>query len=361
MSQTSKRSGRNSGKALPPPPRRTSSQKAAAILALLDPETLQQLTGRLPEKHRDRLLTAVRSLRMVDVAEQKRIAAEFAKELARGQNAVRGTDEVATELRTALFPEPELLPDLGIEMQTETELDFGDNKVSIWEEVGSMPASVLVKFFTGKSSSVISVAMSCLPDDLVSELMAELDEPAVKAAMVHLANNGAPNPLAIEAVENLLREGLLQGDEPIVESEGNPNADKVANYLNRMVSSRRDAVLDELDKELSAEDAAEIRAKVLSFGALSDRLPRSAIPQVLREIDEKTMLTALHFGSKKDKETVDYLLANISQRMAGQYREKMEELGDIDEEDGEKAQSTFICKILSMADAGSIDLISAMG
>ncbi|MEM9232842.1 MAG: hypothetical protein AAGA69_01225, partial [Pseudomonadota bacterium] len=85
---------------------RTPSEKAAAVLALLDPETLQQLTGRLPERHRDRLLAAVKNLRMVDVQEQKRIAQEFAQDVARGRNAVRGNDNIAERLKTTLFKDP---------------------------------------------------------------------------------------------------------------------------------------------------------------------------------------------------------------------------------------------------------------
>ncbi|MEM9233525.1 MAG: FliG C-terminal domain-containing protein, partial [Pseudomonadota bacterium] len=237
--------------------------------------------------------------------------------------------------------------------------ETGDKAATVWDKVAEFPASTLVKFFDGKSSSVLSVAMCCLPDDLVSELVGELDEAAVKAAMVHLASNGDPNPVAITAVENLLTEELLESDEPVAEAEGGGNADKVAGYLNRMISSRRDAVLEALESELSDDDIAAIRAKVLSFPALESRLPRSAIPMILREIDEKTLFTALKYGGKKDKAVVDYLLGNISQRMAGQYREQMEEMPEVEEEAGEKAQSTLIVMILSMADDGKIELITA--
>lgn len=358
MSSTQPSAPKRTGKALPSP-KRTPAQKAAAILALLEPETLQKLTGRLSERHREKLLEAVRSLSMVDVQEQKRIAQEFALDVARGRNAVRGNEDIAERLKNALFHEPdtdEEMPGFEPQFEIDEDIEFG---TSIWDEISNIPAVTLVKFFSGKSSAVLSIALYHLPDDLVSELVGELDEAAVKAAMIHLGTSGVPNPVAVSAVENLLREELLENDDPAAiadTGEGNPNADKIAGYLNRMISSRRDAVLDALDGELSEEDAALIRSKVLSFAGLEARLPRSAIPMVLREIDEKSMLTALKYGMIKDASVVDYLLANISQRMAGQYREKMEEMPDIDEETGEKAQSSFICMILGMADDGKIEL-----
>lgn len=356
---SSGKSDKSSGKALPSP-ERTPAQKAAAVLALLDEDTLQRLAGRLPDRHRDRLLNAVRSLRKVDVHEQRRIAQEFAKEMARGRNAVRGNDDVAERLKAALFQEP--LEELPFEMG-DAMGDFDDpaeeEETSVWDRVAELPPPVLVGFFNGKSSSVLSIAMSQLPDDLVTELTGELDEAAVKAAMVHFATNGKPNPVAIDAVARLLEEELLNSDEPMAEvSVGgvNSNLDKVAGYLNRMISSRRDATMEALRQELSAEDMAILEAKVLSFPALEDRLPRSAIPMVLRELDEKTLLVVLKYGTKTASSAVDYLLNNISQRLAGQYREKMDEMPDIDEEKGEKATSQFICKILAMADEGKFSL-----
>lgn len=362
-------------KAALPAPKRSRAQKAAAVLALLENDTLQQLAGKLPDRHRDRLLDAVKSLRRVDISEQKRIAQEFARELARGRNAVRGNDVTAERLKEALFQEEEELDfgdgeggmlDFGLPLDLDIDLsgdgdEDGDGAAggSVWQRVEGMPVASIAKFFGGKSSSVLSVAMSCLPDDFVSEMMTELDEAAVKGAMVHLATNGKPNPFAISAVEALLEEELFSDDAALAaDGEGNANTDRVAAFLNRMVSSRRDAVLEALDAELSEEDAKLIRSKVLSFTALGERLVRSAIPLVLREIDEKTLLVALQYGNKSDKTVVDYLLANISQRMAAQYREKMEALGDVDEETGETAQSQFLCMVLGLADDGKIDLLT---
>lgn len=353
---------RKSDKALPGP-QRTPAEKAAAVLALLDEDSLQKLAGRVPEKHRQRLLDAVRRLRIVDVHEQRRIAQEFAQQLAKGKNAVRVDESMADRLKRVLFEEgveeAEDEPEAVEEPEEEEEEEAEPS--AVWDDVAKLPVAALVQFFSGKSSSVLSIALSSLPDDLVSELTGELDEGAVKAAMLHLATNGAPNPVAVGAVEHLLREELLNSDDAITDSSSNSNADKVAGYLNRMVSSRRDAIMDALREELPEDEMAAIEAKVLSFPALETRLPRSAIPMVLRELDEKSMLTALKYGSKQHSAAVEYILKNISQRMAGQYREKMDEMPEVDEDTGERALSKFICLILSLADDGKIELLTPEG
>ena len=345
-------------------PKRTSAQKAAAVLALLDDETLRKLAGRLSDRHKTKLLSAIKDLKIVDVKEQKRIAQEFAVEVARGRNAMRGSETVAERLQAALFSDSAVRhhgedgDGIGPE-EPEEEAAEPVTGSAVWGEVAKLPVAILAQFFSGKSSSVLSVAMHALPDDVVSEMVAELDEADVKAAMVHLATNGKPNPVAVGAVENLLSEELLNPDEPIADIKGsNPNVDRVAGFLNRMISSRRDKLMASLREELPEDEMAEIEARVLSFAALEQRLPRSAIPMVLRELDEKAMLTALKFANEKHSNSVDYLLKNISQRMAGQYREKMDEMPKIDEEEGEKALSKFVCTILDLADAGKFELLT---
>lgn len=344
-------------------PSHSRPQMAAAVLTLLDDETLQQLCGRLSEKNRDRLFEAIRSLRKVEVPEQIVIAKNFEAALEKSRNAVRPNDSVVERLSLTLFPEPEPEPIEEAEPEPEEEPEPEVVQIEpsvLWQKVTSLPIPALVKFFSGKSSSVLSVAISCMPDDVASNMIGELDQEAVKAAMVHAAINGTPNPVAVEAVEQLIEIELFSTDTAITaDTDETSNAGRVANYLNRMVSSRRDAILSALENELDEDTISSIKDKVLSFGALKDRLPRSAVPNILRVVDEKALLTALKYAMKKDGEVVDYMMANISQRMAVQYREKMDEMSDIEEEVGEKAQSGLICKILELADEGTIELVLA--
>jgi flagellar motor switch protein FliG len=340
-------------------PARTSAQKAAALLALLDDNTLRQLQGRVPERHRDKLLESVKALSSVTVAEQRKLVEEFAERLKRERNALRGDDEVARRLKSTLFQEFEF-PQLEVADDL-AQLAGGMQEETVWDLAGRRSVAELIRFFEARPASVFAIALRQFPEDLASEIASGLSIEKARDAVVHVATTRKLNPLATEAVESLLREELLAAkddDDDAPAGDGaNPNAGRVAGILNRLTSSRRDTVLEALRGELEDGDLGDIEDKVLKFEALEDRMPRNAIPILFRELDQKTMLTAVKFGLDRNMPVAEYLLKNISQRLAGQYREQMDAMPAIDEDEGEKAQSKMICFVLQMADEGRINLL----
>lgn len=339
---------------------RPAAQKAAAILALLDDETLQKLAGRFPDRHRDKLLAAARSLRGVDRREQKRIAHEFAGELTALRGALKGGDDTAQRLEGALFLPP-----------PEPEMEFEPTPMalappSLWDRVAEVPTQKLIGFLSSMPPAVVSLILGRLPEKVVGELINEVEDGVVADSVVHMAANPKGHPIAVEAVEHLVETRLLavaEDDEADAASSGpaptdGAHADRVAGLLNRMVSRRRDTILTRLGNEVEEATVTEIMSRVLTFSSLEDRLPRNAIPTLLREIDEKTLLRALKSAQVNATPVVEYLLANISQRLAVQYREKLDALEPLDEDAGEKAQSAFICELLALAEDGRITLLS---
>lgn len=357
MSQTSPQSQSDQTEQ-PEKPRfssRPPAEKVATVLALLDNKTLQSLSGRIPDHVRDRLLEVARNLKSVPHEEQQRIAKEFVERLSQGRNAVRGSDTVAKRLDGLLFSKNPALP-APEEEEDDEEIESPEGPATIWDKLSEVPPKVLINFFKEKPPILVSIAMRQLKPDVASEVASQLPEDLAKDGLVQIATMNEPNEIAIEAVERLLEAELLGEDAPTGD-ESNPGADQLAAILNRLTSTRRDMILEELKNQLSGDKLAEVVSKVLTFDALEDRLPRSAIPVVFREIDEKELLTALNFAAEKNSPVADYMLNNISQRLAGTYREKMADMASVSVDDGEKAQSKIICKILEFVGEGRITLI----
>ncbi|MEM9988565.1 MAG: FliG C-terminal domain-containing protein [Pseudomonadota bacterium] len=343
-------------------PARTKAQKAAAILALLDDDSLTALAGRLSEDHRDRLIDAVSSLQSVSTEEQKRIAQEFATQFAQERNSLRGSEEHANRLGKLLFHDPNAVPQLEMDPSLNEE-EEGEVPETLWDRVAKLPPKDITAFLADKPMVVASIAMRCLPPDAASEVAGILPEEMTRDGLIQIAAGGKPNPLAVEAVEQLFNHGLLAKSNDDEDGSGDGpssgSSDMIANILNRLTATRREMVLEALHSQLSQDEAADIASKVLSFDSLEERLPRNAIPILFREIEETELLTALKFTLSQGKPIADYLLANISQRMAAQYKEKMETMPVSEEEEGEKSQSRVICKILEMSDSGKITLLES--
>lgn len=343
---------------------RRPSEKAAAILALLDEKSLSSLSGKVAEKHRDQLVNTASSMRSIPQAELRRIAHEFAIRLSKERNAVRGSDSVAQRLQSSLFV-PEFEPmDFAAPEVFDGEDDIGEDG-PFWERIANLSMRKLINYFEDKSATVLAIALQNLPADTASELSAELDDNLVKDSVLLIATAGKLNPLAVEAVESMLETALLaksdDGADAEEETEGNPNADTVADLLNRLTNKRREKILESLKATLPDDEMGEIASKVLSFEALEYRLPRNAIPVLFREVAENDILVAIKYAAARNDPVAEYLLGNISQRLATTYREKMEGMGEIGEEKGEKAQSSVICKLLMIVEQGSIKLLDYDG
>lgn len=335
------------------PAPRTPAQKAAAVLALLDDKTLEQLAGRFPDRHRERLIENVKALRSVRVDEQQKIAREFAARIEAERDALRANDETVSRLSSTLFitepPAFSIADNLGDA--------FAPEDLPIWERVAQKPISDLVAFFAARPATVFSVALANLPNDISSEIAGELPEDLVKDTMILVAEGTKLNPLAVEAVEKLLEETLLSLEDDGGGGDPSKNIDTIASMLNRMVSSRRESVMAALKANMDADAIALLDTKVLSIATLEDRVPRNAIPILFREIDEVSIMKALKYTQGTNPDTVDYLLRNISQRLATTFKDRMEGMASPPELEGEKAQSAMICKILALADEGRIELL----
>lgn len=336
---------------------RPSREKAAAILATLGEDQLLRLQGKLPDYMKEKVTEAVRSLRSVPKDELAAIATEFATRFARERNAIKGGDEAASRLDGTLFDsEPDFEP---IEFDQVLEgPDDSDDPLSGWKEISELPIDRLNKFFAAKPSIIVSVALRYLEETVASELSGMLPDDLAKDALVQVAISPEPNPLAVQTVEQMVRSALMT-EEVVEDDDVNPSAEKIANILNRLTATRREMVLTDLKEQLSASQYQDIMSRVLTFDALSERLPRSAIPILFRELEEKPLLTSIRFAQQSGAEVGDYLLNNISQRMAGQYRETMERMAPTDQDESEKAQSAVVCKVLELAEAGRIDLLEA--
>jgi len=100
---------------------------------------------------------------------------------------------------------------------------------------------------------------------------------------------------------------------------------------------------------------------MLIIDDLPSRLPPTAINIVFKELPKDKLLAALKAGKEQSPTAVEFLLANISQRMADQYREEIEELPELSEKAGDKAVTVMMGLISKLDRDGRIKLLKKPG
>ncbi|ADM09308.1 possible flagellar motor switch protein (fliG) [Parvularcula bermudensis HTCC2503] len=335
------------------PPSLRPAEKAAIVLALVTEKSLEKLKGRFPDIHRERLIEVAETLRRVGPSEQEAVLREFTAEV-RGEGPLRGGTRVADRLASILFEDGDPMDDFPT-MQLAFD-PFGDSDPTIWDELADEKPDRLAGMLAEASPAIVSVILQHVQPEFGSEVLRRLEEKRANETMLHLAKTTISAAAAEQAVEDYLREELEKAG-----LAGGPDAEAilpVTEILNRLAGNRREEIIKALEAELPAPSVDLMKEQLLSFDALPDRLPRSAVPVVFREFDEKTVLTALRFAQDQGSGAAEWLLSNISQRLADQIREKVTALPSINPEDGEAAQTKVVCGILDRVTLGTITLIS---
>ena len=114
---------------------------------------------------------------------------------------------------------------------------------------------------------------------------------------------------------------------------------------------------------LEAEDAAfaaEVRKAIFTFVHLPARVVARDVPKIIRLVDQPVLITALTGAQANGEQAAaaEFLLANMSQRMAQTLREDMAARGKVKDKEGEAAMSAVITAVRQLEAAGELVLNS---
>jgi flagellar motor switch protein FliG len=132
--------------------------------------------------------------------------------------------------------------------------------------------------------------------------------------------------------------------------------ERIGAILNVSLSATRDDVLNGLD-ETDKSFATEVRRAIFTFIHIPARIDARDIPKVTRAVDPISLVTALAAATGDLEPVADFILANMSQRMAAQLKEEIAARGKIKEKDGEAAMTEVITAIRELADNREIVLL----
>jgi flagellar motor switch protein FliG len=326
--------------------RLTRRQKAAIIVRFLINEGAEVPLSDLPDALQGTLTTQMGSMRYVDRTTLISVVTEFAAELeGMGLTFPHGVAGALTALDGRISPQTasRLRKEAGVRQ-------FGDP----WEQVRAADLDDLVPIVLAESIEVAAVMLSKLDVTRAADLLSRLPGDKARRVTFAVSHTGAVTPGAVDRIGLSLAAQL--NDMPETAFADGP-ANRIGAILNSTPSALRDDVLTGLD----AEDqvfAAQVRRAIFTFAHVPARVNPTDVPKVTREVENAVLVTALAAASAVDLAMVaDFILENMSRRMADALREEMEELGSIKPKEGEEAMTQVVNAVRRLAAAGEITLI----
>ncbi|MEM6481782.1 MAG: FliG C-terminal domain-containing protein [Pseudomonadota bacterium] len=330
-----------------PPSGLSRAQKAAIIVRFLLNEGADVPINELPDELQRKLTTQMGTMRFVDRTTLGEVVAEFAAEVeSMGLTFPRGVAGALTALdgRISQQTAHRLRKEAGVRQ-------FGEP----WEQVCAAPKEALLEIIQSESIEVAAVLMSKLDVTRAAELLGQLPGALARRIAYEISQINSVTPDAVDRIGLSLASQLHEVPD-VAFSEG-PDK-RVGEILNCSTAETRDDVLTSLD-EKDESFAARVRKAIFTFVNVPDRVSELDLPNIVRDLDRDTMLRAFAHAQQdpQTNNTVEFVLGNISGRMADALREEISDLDKVSKKDGEAAMTEVVNTIRRMEAAGDIVLV----
>ena len=328
----------------------TMPEKAAVIIALLGADKAGPVVEKIEDRHLRAFMSALENLQQIPRESMLAVVADFITEMNTRRSGFRGGPAAAKELAESLFEEERAAQLFGAPPPPPAPKTPADE---VWSTLKNKKITDIAGYLKKQRPQVISIILSQFSTDKAGEVLGELPEELSIACVKEMSRDTAIDQRTLDAIAELIQIEFLASDG---EEDGQSSIAFVSEVLGILPRDRRDIMLDTLEKSDPAQ-AEMIKRKMLTFEDLTSRLPTTAIPILFRDFDQAKLLRVLKAGAEQEPDVIEYFYANISQRMAGQFKEQVEEMGDLTQKEADGAISGLMGFISTLERQKRITLI----
>lgn len=325
----------------------TPRQKAAVIVRYLLTDGTTLPISSLPEHMQAALAEQMALMRLIDRTTLDEVVAQFLAELEAVGLSFPGGIEGAIAMMDGHISQS-AASRLRRMASTSSKLDP-------WERITALPVERLLPILADEAVEVGAVLLSKLPVARAADILGRLPGERARRVAYAVSLTGKVDPETVRRIgAALLAE--LDNQPPRAFDQG--PVERVGAILNVSPAATREDVLLGLEDE-DAGFAAQVRRAIFTFIHIPARLnPRDA-PKITRMVDQPLLVTALASAEGKPGlgEAAEFLLADISQRLAQGLREEMAAKGPIKDRDADEAMTAIISAIRTLEAAGELTLI----
>lgn len=319
-------------------------EKAAVIVRLLLAEGFDLPIATLPADMQADLAAQIARMRLVDRATMESVLREFLTMLEQAGLAFPdGIDGVLALM------DGHLSQDAAARLRRQT-AGAGDP----WDRLSALPPERLLPVLQDEAPETAAVVLSKLPVPKAADLLSRLPGDRARRIAFAVSRTAATAPETVQRIGQALLQDL---DAAPPRAFATGPVERVGAMLNLSPSATRDALLDGLEAE-DAGFAAAVRKAIFTYAHIPARLSPRDAPKVIRATDPAALVTALAAGPP---EVAEFLLANISARLADGLREDVAAQPAAAADAADRAMLSVVTAIRQLEEAGDLALIPPPG
>ncbi|PWR03032.1 flagellar motor switch protein FliG [Meridianimarinicoccus roseus] len=330
---------------MPRRPALSRRQKAAIIVRLMLKEGANLKLDALPEAMQIELTHEMGAIRTIDRDTLHSVIEEFMADVNDLGVAFPGGLEGALEVLDGALSAANLR-----RIRRETGVVVAGDP---WEMINRLPVEDLAAIVQRESTEIAAVILSKLPVATSALLLGQVPADIARRITYAVSHTEMIDPETVRTIGHAIASQVAE-ESPRAFDDAPVN--RIGAILNSSRSETREGVLVSLEEQ-DAELSAKVRKTIFTFANVSQRVEARDIPKVTRAVDQATLITALASADETDGDAADFILNNMSQRMAAQLREDMGERGKVKPTEADEAKARVIAAIRDLEQAGELSLI----
>ena len=326
----------------------TSREKAAVIVRYLLSEGAPIALTSLPDQMQTALAEQMGQMRRIDRTTLGAVVDEFLNELEQlGLSFPGGLDGALAVMGAHISPNA---------ASRLRRMAGGMSRADPWERIVVMAAEDLLPVLQDESIEVAAVLLSKLPVPKAADLLGKLPGDKARRIAYAVSLTGNVDPDTVHRIGKSL---ALQLDQKPPKAFDVGPVERVGAILNVSTAGTRDDVL----KGLEAADAGfaeQVRKAIFTFAHIPTRLMARDVPKLIRAVDQPVLVTALAAAQAVPEQATvaEFLLTNMSQRMAQGLREDVAQRGKVKDKEADEAMSAIVQVIRTLEASGDVVLIT---
>ena len=326
----------------------TPPEKAAVIVRYLLSEGASISLTALPDQMQTALAEQMGQMRRIDRTTLGAVVEEFLAELEQlGLSFPGGLDGALAVMGAHISPNA---------ASRLRRMAGGMSRADPWERLVMLDAEELLPVLQEESIEVAAVLLSKLPVPKAAELLGKLPGDRARRIAYAVSLTGNVDPDTVHRIGKSL---AMQLDQRPPKAFDVGPVERVGAILNVSAAGTRDDVLRGLDQE-DAGFAEQVRKAIFTFVHIPIRLHSRDVPKLVRAIDQPVLVTALAAAQAAPEQVAaaEFLLTNMSQRMAQGFREDIAQRGKVKEKDADEAMSAVVQAIRTLEANGEVVLVT---
>lgn len=330
----------------------TPSQRAAVIIALLGEAAAKPIVEKLDDAALARVATALENISLLAREELVEIVIDFLTQLRQNAGSMRGGRERAREVMTGLVDPSRLTLLYG---GASEEVQSATGAQDTWERLRSREPKQVAEYLSRMPPNVIAIVLRKFDAGMASNILCLLPDDKVSPTLGQMVEGNKVDAGIDTAIERMIEIEFLNNKEATQES-----ADEYLETIGEVLSLIPDSKRDNLVSFLRTQHESKlplIQKGLFTIESLPEILPRNSVPVVFREVDNDTLVKVLATLRDAYGTVLDYMLGNISSRMADQMREAIKESPGVSGEAAETLQREFLTTLMDLKRRGLITIV----